>query len=138
MDAYNITYHEIAWHKMGLKSGFSTFSITYHIILYHIISYDIISYHKISYHIIRYDMLWWYMICNDDIWSIFFKFYFFFKVVRPCWGCVWVSSLVILRPSKNWKFLKFLLFSKVAYWPLGYVLASSLIIFSPEINIFEK
>ena len=62
----------------------------------------------------------------------------FFKIVWPCWGYVWASSLVILRPSKNWKFFKIWFFSKVVYWPLGYYLASSLSIFSPEINNFEK
>ena len=79
------------------------------------------------------------MICYDDIWSKNFRKSCFFKIVWACWGCVWVSSLVILRPSKNLKkFENFTFFSKVVYRPLGYYLASSLIIFSPEINIFEK
>ena len=90
-----------------------------------------ICYHTIRYHTIRYDMLWWHMVQKK--WKSCF-----FKIVRPCWGYVWVSSLVILRPSKKWKKLKILCFPKVVYWPLGYDLASSLIIFSPEINIFEN
>ena len=104
---------------------------SYDIIWYHMMSYDIIWYDKIWYVMIRHDMLWWHMVH-------FFSNFIFFKIVWPCWGYVWVSSLVILRPSKNWKILKILLFSKVVYWPLGYDLASSLSIFSPEINIFEN
>ena len=81
-----------------------------------------------------YDMTWYVMMTYDR----FFENYFFFKIVWPCWGYVWVSWLVILRPSKNWKKMKILFFSKVVYWPLGYYLASSLIIFSPEIIFFEN
>ena len=116
--------------------------MSYDIIWCHMISYDVIWCHMMSYDIIRYDKIWYVMIRHDMLsWHMvqtFSNFTFFFKIVWPCWGYVWVSSLVILRPSKNWKFLIFLLFSKVVYWPLGYYLASSLTIFSPEINIFEK
>ena len=110
----------------------------------HMSSYLIMSYHMTSYDII------WYNGWNSNLFPRVWlwpksKIQFFFKIVWPCWGYVWVSWLVILRPSKNWKFWKFYFFQKLfidlwdIIWHHHWVfLARKLIFLKISKNIFQN